>query len=117
MESRQLVSVTVARSRTLPHRAGVADQPWNMSRLHQQKGEDATHDTHRSRDCGQAHVDTDHDVWNNAPERASITGSKYSMFHRILVATGGSPWSDNAVKYAIDLARDYGLELVILHVL
>ena len=39
------------------------------------------------------------------------------MFHRVLVATGGSPWSDNAVKYAIDLARDYGLELVILHVL
>lgn len=39
------------------------------------------------------------------------------MFHRVLVATGGSPWSDNAVKYAIDLARDYGLELVIAHVL
>lgn len=39
------------------------------------------------------------------------------MFHRVLVATGGSPWSDNAVKYAIDLARDYGLELVIVHVL
>jgi nucleotide-binding universal stress UspA family protein len=39
------------------------------------------------------------------------------MFHRVLVSTGGSPWSDNAVKYAIGLARDYGLELVILHVL
>lgn len=39
------------------------------------------------------------------------------MFHRVLVATGGSPWSDNAVKYAIGLARDYGLELVIVHVL
>ncbi len=39
------------------------------------------------------------------------------MFHRVLVATGGSPWSDNAVKYAIGLAKDYGLELVILHVL
>ncbi len=39
------------------------------------------------------------------------------MFHRVLVATGGSPWSDNAVKYAISLAKDYGLELVILHVL
>jgi len=39
------------------------------------------------------------------------------MFHRVLVATGGSPWSDTAVKYAIDLARDYGLELVMLHVL
>lgn len=39
------------------------------------------------------------------------------MFHRILVATGGSPWSDNAVKYAIALARDYHIEVVILHVL
>ena len=39
------------------------------------------------------------------------------MFHRVLVATGGSPWSDNAVKYAIGLTRDYGLELVIVHVL
>jgi nucleotide-binding universal stress UspA family protein len=39
------------------------------------------------------------------------------MFHKVLVATGGSPWSDNAVKYAISLAKDYGLELVILHVL
>jgi nucleotide-binding universal stress UspA family protein len=39
------------------------------------------------------------------------------MFHRVLVATGGSPWSDNAVKYAIGLAKDYHLEVVILHVL
>ena len=39
------------------------------------------------------------------------------MFHRILVATGGSPWSDNAVKYAVGLAQDYHLEVVILHVL
>ncbi|MGE3541935.1 MAG: universal stress protein [Candidatus Tectimicrobiota bacterium] len=39
------------------------------------------------------------------------------MFHKVLVATGGSPWSDNAVKYAITLARDYHLELVIVHVL
>jgi nucleotide-binding universal stress UspA family protein len=39
------------------------------------------------------------------------------MFHRILVATGGSPWSDNAVKYAIGLARDYHVRIVILHVL
>lgn len=39
------------------------------------------------------------------------------MFHRVLVATGGSPWSDNAVKYALRMAKDYGLELVILHVL
>lgn len=39
------------------------------------------------------------------------------MFHKVLVATGGSPWSDKAVRYAIDLARDYALELVILHVI
>ena len=39
------------------------------------------------------------------------------MFHRVLVATGGSPWSDNAIKYAIGLARDYHLDMVILHVL
>jgi nucleotide-binding universal stress UspA family protein len=39
------------------------------------------------------------------------------MFHRVLVATGGSPWSDNAVDYAVGLAKDYGLELVILHVI
>jgi nucleotide-binding universal stress UspA family protein len=39
------------------------------------------------------------------------------MFHKVLVATGGSPWSDKAVHYAIDLARDYTLELVILHVI
>jgi nucleotide-binding universal stress UspA family protein len=39
------------------------------------------------------------------------------MFHKVLVATGGSPWSDNAVEYAVGLAKDYGLELVILHVI
>ncbi|GIX46310.1 MAG: universal stress protein [Candidatus Tectimicrobiota bacterium] len=38
------------------------------------------------------------------------------MFHRVLVATGGSPWSNKAVEYAIGLAKDYGVELVILHV-
>ena len=39
------------------------------------------------------------------------------MFHKVLVATGGSPWSDKAVAYAIDLAKDYDLELLILHVI
>jgi nucleotide-binding universal stress UspA family protein len=39
------------------------------------------------------------------------------MFHKVLVATGGSPWSDKAVEYTIGLAKDYGLELVILHVI
>lgn len=39
------------------------------------------------------------------------------MFHKVLVATGGSPWSDKAVQYTIGLARDYGLNLLILHVI
>jgi len=39
------------------------------------------------------------------------------MFHKILVATGGSPWSHQAVAYAIEMARDYTLELIILHVM
>ena len=39
------------------------------------------------------------------------------MFHKVLVATGGSPWSDQAVHYAVALSKDYELELVILHVI
>jgi nucleotide-binding universal stress UspA family protein len=39
------------------------------------------------------------------------------MFHKVLVATGGSPWSEKAVQYAIGLAKDYDLRLVILHVI
>lgn len=39
------------------------------------------------------------------------------MFHKILVATGGSPWSSNAVDTAIRLATRLQAELVILHVL
>ncbi len=38
------------------------------------------------------------------------------MFHTILVATGGSPWSNQAVAYAIEMAKDYTLQLLILHV-
>ncbi|ETX05908.1 universal stress protein [Candidatus Entotheonella palauensis] len=38
------------------------------------------------------------------------------MFHTILVATGGSPWSNQAVAYAIQMAKDYTLQLIILHV-
>jgi len=38
------------------------------------------------------------------------------MFHKILVATGGSPWSNQAVAYAIEMAKDYTLPLIILHV-
>jgi nucleotide-binding universal stress UspA family protein len=38
------------------------------------------------------------------------------MFQKILVATGGSPWSEKAVEYAVGMAKDYALELMILHV-
>jgi nucleotide-binding universal stress UspA family protein len=36
--------------------------------------------------------------------------------HRVLVATGGSPWSDAAVDYALRLAQTQQLELCLLHV-
>ena len=39
------------------------------------------------------------------------------MYERILVATGGSPWSDAAVAYAIRLAAGTGAEVCILSVL
>lgn len=39
------------------------------------------------------------------------------MFHRILVATGGSPWSSHAVDEAIRLAADLHVELIIAHIL
>ena len=39
------------------------------------------------------------------------------MYKRILVATGGSPWSDAAVAYAIRLAAGTGAEVCILSVL
>jgi nucleotide-binding universal stress UspA family protein len=39
------------------------------------------------------------------------------MYQKILVATGGSPWSDAAVMYAIALAARLGAELHILTVL
>ncbi len=35
---------------------------------------------------------------------------------RLLVATGGSPWSDAAVSYALRLAQAQALELCVLHV-
>ncbi len=38
------------------------------------------------------------------------------MFKRIMVATGGSPWSTRAVEYAVNLARELGAQLYILHV-
>src|SRR5688572_17088444 len=39
------------------------------------------------------------------------------MYQRILVATGGSPWSEAAVTYALRLAARLGAELRILTVL
>ena len=39
------------------------------------------------------------------------------MFHKVLVATGGSPWSEKAVQFAIEMAKDYSLRIVILHVI
>src|SRR4029453_12707749 len=39
------------------------------------------------------------------------------MFRNILVATGPSPWSSNAVDTAIRLAAHLRVELVIVHIL
>jgi nucleotide-binding universal stress UspA family protein len=39
------------------------------------------------------------------------------MFHTILVATGPSPWSSNAVDTAVRLAAHLRVELVIVHIL
>lgn len=39
------------------------------------------------------------------------------MFRRILVATGGSPWSQNAVDTAIRLAAETRAELFVAHIL
>jgi nucleotide-binding universal stress UspA family protein len=39
------------------------------------------------------------------------------MWRRILVATGGSPWSNAAVAYATALAVDTGAEVCLLTVL
>jgi nucleotide-binding universal stress UspA family protein len=39
------------------------------------------------------------------------------MFEKIIVATGGSPWSNNAVRTAVQLAADVNGQLLIAHVL
>ena len=39
------------------------------------------------------------------------------MFEKIIVATGGSPWSNNAVRTAVQLAGELQRSLVIAHVL
>ncbi|PON18721.1 hypothetical protein C2W62_06495 [Candidatus Entotheonella serta] len=39
------------------------------------------------------------------------------LWHRALVATGGSPWSDIAVEHALALARVHDFEVVLLHVI
>ncbi len=38
------------------------------------------------------------------------------MFKKIMVATGGSPWSKKAVEYAVSLAKELDARLYILHV-
>ncbi len=39
------------------------------------------------------------------------------MFEKIIVATGGSPWSNNAVGTAVQLAAELERELLIAHIL
>jgi nucleotide-binding universal stress UspA family protein len=39
------------------------------------------------------------------------------MFEKIIVATGGSPWSNNAVRTAVQLAAELNRELLIAHIL
>jgi len=39
------------------------------------------------------------------------------MFEKILVATGGSPWSNNAVGTAVQLAAELKREVLIAHIL
>lgn len=39
------------------------------------------------------------------------------MFHKLLVATGGSPWSRHAVDTAIRLAANLQAELLIIHII
>lgn len=39
------------------------------------------------------------------------------MFEKIIVATGGSPWSNHAVETAVQLATELERELLIAHVL
>ena len=39
------------------------------------------------------------------------------LFTRILVATGGSPWSGRALEVALQMAKAYDLELVVVAVL
>ncbi len=44
-------------------------------------------------------------------------GHQLPLWRRMLVATGGSPWSDIAVEHALTLAQTYHFEIVLLHVL
>ena len=39
------------------------------------------------------------------------------MFQTIMVATGDSPWSRNAVEHAIRLATELKQELIVTHIL
>jgi nucleotide-binding universal stress UspA family protein len=40
-----------------------------------------------------------------------------ALFTRILVATGGSPWSERALEVALQMAKAYDLELVVVAVM
>jgi nucleotide-binding universal stress UspA family protein len=40
-----------------------------------------------------------------------------NLFTRILVATGGSPWSERALAVALQMAKAYDLELVVVAVM
>ena len=44
-------------------------------------------------------------------------GERLPLWRRMLVATGGSPWSDIAVEHAMSLAQAHHFEVVLLHVL
>jgi nucleotide-binding universal stress UspA family protein len=51
-------------------------------------------------------------LWTNTDD-----DEECNMFHKILAATGGSPWSSNAVDTAIRLAAHLQAELTIAHIL
>jgi nucleotide-binding universal stress UspA family protein len=44
------------------------------------------------------------------------SGSMPRLWHRVLVATGGSPWSTGAVSYTLELAQRHGCEVCLLSV-
>lgn len=51
-------------------------------------------------------------VVKHAPPPLAVT----CLWKHILVATGGSPWSDVAVDHALSLAQEYQIDVCLLHV-